>query len=311
MRIALGSIGLAASLLVGGCSRVIEFERQTITIRHDPEADTVHVRLVHRGVFTPLPATTTEGDQQRLDDAVAAIERIANGAREFMIADGTTRLLIDEMAAKDAEGTDGESITDPERAMRREIYPLVHLIDHVAFVDEESRLGFVQHFEIRPWSEFERRTNELIGRAAIAHDEAIRAGTSQRVKGSDAEGDALRVVKARAGTPWFAIRDGQWRVEIAMSRAEYEDWVKLIFDRHVAIAMPGFVSLVSGVLASSRRVVHDDEGLELTVGGAREAIRWNVENRIGEYDPRLCEAVRARGIELRDEAEIAEILEDG
>ncbi|MBK6938855.1 MAG: hypothetical protein IPH13_01435 [Planctomycetes bacterium] len=310
MRSALSSIGLAACFFVGGCQRTVEFERQTITIRHDPEADTVDVRLVHRGVFTPLPAAMTEDDQELLNDAVAAIERIASGMREFMTADGSALISIDEMAAKDAEEVDGTSIADPLCALRLEIYPLVHLIDHAAFVDDELRLGFVQHFEIRPWSEFERRTNELIGRAVITHDEAIRAGTSQRSGSSDVEGDALRVAKARAGTPWFAIRDGQWQLDLAMSHAEYADWVRLVLDPHVAVASPGFASLVTEVLASSRRVAHDDEGLELDVGVAGEPIRLNIQNRMNEYDHRLCEAVRAHGIELRNAAELADLLGD-
>ena len=55
MRRMLGTIGLAASLLVGGCAREVEFERQTITIRHDPESDAVDVRLVYRSSLDSLP----------------------------------------------------------------------------------------------------------------------------------------------------------------------------------------------------------------------------------------------------------------
>lgn len=310
MRRMLGTIGLAASLLVGGCAREIEFERQTITIRHDPESDAVDVRLVYRGLFTRLPPSLTDDDAKRLEAAASTIERLAKGSREFCVADGGSWVPLDEPTDRDASQIDGATTDDPQRALRREITSFVRLVDHAAFVDDELRLCFVQRFEIRPWSRFEQRTNEWIGRLAIAHDEEARSSTNPHPEGCDPKGHSIRLAKAHAKTPWFAIRDNRLELDLAMSHEEYTNWVRLTLDAHIGIVAPGFVSLVSAVLTQSRRVVHDEGGLELTVGDGTWPLRCDVRSRINEYDHRLCESVRARGIELRTEADLADLLGD-
>ena len=166
---------LAGALLFwAGC---LDFEKQTLTYRHYPKADTLVIWQQFEGIYGRNDAERLTGEEIR------QLESVLAGRRTFFFSNWITEYNMDAMAESEAslkqKIAKGEFDEDPELVRRQlELVQLVRknvtIQNGKFYLNAQGRLAATQSVTIRNVSKILALSNELIRvalRDSIARDE--------------------------------------------------------------------------------------------------------------------------------------------
>jgi hypothetical protein len=181
MRLRLGMLALGVLVAsLGGC---IEFEKQTILVKLDPEADVFRMRLVYEGIY---------GGGDDLEKDLALLRKVGERGTVFYLLDNWP------MEIDVGKPEEGESDT-PVAAILR---PYTTVTNGTFFRNAEGKLCAWQDVEVRKASVILLALNRLVSGAVLL-------GKADPLKNADAETRELCKALALSGHAWFRIdREG-------------------------------------------------------------------------------------------------------
>ena len=280
--------GLAALLLCGGCD--VQFPKQEVRFRHDPEADTLDVVFLYRGV------STEKFSEEALAKGKAVVDRVLGGRREFMLMDWPFNFDLD------AEYEEGEGPPpEVQAAIDR-----VALVEVGAFLDTNQVLCGYQHFRMSgvaaALAEANRRLDEWAEELIFARG----WGAEELEWWSDAEIELCRKF-IEDDQRWLSLEAGRLMVRVPLSAsgaARALEW----FTRSLAGEDEETVEFTAMLLSSLTQLKVSEDLAEFTLGsveGGDTVVRFH--NPAITYSDALRDLVVEAGLNLEGAPTIDEV----
>jgi hypothetical protein len=264
---------LGASALACGCNSPIAFTDQEARVRYNPSDDSLDLLLVYRGIT----ATSDDADvvAKALDEHLVPI---LNRRREFVIQTmGYWNL--------DAEKDGKEDL----RALRAaESFKLEEV---ATFLDDERLAGF-QHFKIMRVSDALRDWNQMLSESILeqAKDGRLSEGDL------DARSLELCVARARSGQPWVRLVEGEFEIDLPLTRATSRKLQQKVLVESIAGSdKPNWIAKAFSYVTSLRI---EDERFVVRLGRPENGLytfAFSGDKTKDDYSPKLLEALRDRG----------------
>jgi hypothetical protein len=187
-------------LMLGLISGCLEFERQTMSLRHDQATDTLYIFQDYQGIFG--------GDNQAhlSDDEIDQLASVMRGERTFFFNNWVTeynRERLFEFLREPAEGDESSKTTF--RALAQTALDNVKVENVGFYLNEKKHLSGAQRVTVKNVSKVLAALNKAF--AAFARDEANKDGTSadskqQLLKFADSGQETLRLDGNRLEIRW-------------------------------------------------------------------------------------------------------------
>lgn len=188
---------LGAALLLPGC---LQFQKQTILMRVDPDADTLRLRLIEEGWYY-LPWTLF-GKSEGQDYAAMARDL---GAMDHTLCFLTSPLSLDLQNK------------NPDLA---DFIAHFRIVDSGHFLNPSGQLSSWQDVQVTGWSEVLDRMNRAIS------DDILESypNADDAHEGVEAETIALLREQARAGFAWLRLDSSGLSVHLVAGESQWKRW---------------------------------------------------------------------------------------
>jgi hypothetical protein len=280
---------------LGGCDLV--FTGQEVHLRHDAATDRIELLLIYRGLTTP------SADDTAIESGVRAFERLNAGEREFIVVEWPLHFRLDAWAAEARLTRHDAGASAADRSLAEQalgVLERIELVEHVAFLDHEGRPCAYQRLRVRDAAWVVATLNRMISYHLLAQ-----AAQGALAPGGDLDARSfqLLVEHAEAGQPWFVLASGRIVVDVPLSdpvlRRARRD---LILDLGPDNPFRGLVAELfasAAALEFARERFHGEWAPD-----AAGTFAWAIDNPTHEYHAELSDALRERGVLLREGVDI-------
>jgi len=277
-------LGILFLLLGAGC---VEFAEQTLLLRYDAEADTVHLRLLYRGIYAgDMDKDDPAKRKKALDEALDQLREVAETKTRFYLLDNWP-LGVDVAPPEEGKKDDpGEAMLRPHTTVRNGRF----------LFDEKGRLCAWQDVEFKEATKLLQKANQFISLAVMA-------GKVDVYKQADLETQRRLRKAAAKGHAWLRCDARGLSLHMPLSQADAVRAKREVLDDVVkelrkAVgkeengqddAITEMEALLRSLAHTRLELVHDEEGLVVRLpADSRGVVRVDWWNK-GRYVPTLLE----------------------
>ena len=277
-------------LLVALGAGCVEFESQTILVRYDKAADTIHVRLIYRGLYAGADESDPEKD---VAEALAQLKTVVDRGTRFYIFDNWP---FEADVGAPEEGEEDK----PGNALLR---PFTKVKNGKFFLDVDGKLCAWQDIEFSKATALLEQTNRLLSLAVMTGqvdglkevDETTRRLLQQwMAKGEpwvvvDATGAEVRLPASDADAARLKTRLLKEAVEMVEDDARKRDEANAKGKEVTPFERTHTGAHLRTVAENRVSVIHEQGRVTLRLpADARGVVRFDWHNR-GTYRPNLLE----------------------
>ena len=256
----------------------IEFEKQTLTYKHDKKNDRLEIFQKFEGIYG-------KGGKKLSEEKVEQINSVINGERTFFFANWIFEYNREKLLElpKELEKEITESKNDAEKATMRKGVKLAKLLltsikvkNGEFYLNKEKKLCAYQYVTIDNLSKILKQTNEVISLAILY-------GNTKDDKPKE-KSWALIVKAAKAGHTWISFDGNQLKVSCPVAKEDFikakKEFAKEVADTENSVKENAkFGEALKRILSNDLWVNYQNEVMEVTLGQPEDsttAVTMNV-----------------------------------
>ncbi|MCP5021346.1 MAG: hypothetical protein GY930_06180 [bacterium] len=284
-----------------------DFQGQYLRLTHDPKADTLELDLVYNGVMARI-AHTEEAkkswgseEAEHLRKAVNAMEKMAQGAKYFVLLSPVIVFDLDERAELLRSGLQGEKAE--ESAYHLDMIERITIEEVQVSRDAKDRIQIHQRIQFKGAKQFTAALNKALREGLLTWSEEGGTFTEDSAQMLDAETREAWIKEAGEGKDWVRWDGTSLVISLPMSPGSSARllhstylWIAAQKEEHARLSLVEFLTLISEF--------HTDDGrLTICINPSEQnAIKLSIPEDEREYATSLTEALEAKGFEFHKPA---------